>query len=90
MDNKNQPASPLMMQKIGDNEYRPSIPGDDKLWNTPMAGLTKREWFAGMALAGLSQNWDKGNHDIALNAVLIADEVMAALEKQPAPDTQNG
>lgn len=51
-------------------------------------GLTKREWFAGLAMAGIfaGRNWSKGASipdciDYARNAVELADALIAELEK---------
>ena len=54
---------------------------------TPVGGLTKREWYAGMALNGLLSHpdgWssaDEASHD----AVAFADALIAALKKDPPP-----
>ena len=46
-------------------------------------GLTKREYFAAMAMQGICShnlaNWSNG--DIVINAVDIADELLKQLEK---------
>lgn len=46
---KNQPAFPVLMQQVGDNEFRAHRPGDPLSYTRPMAGLTKREYFAAVA-----------------------------------------
>ena len=54
-----------------------------------VGGLTKREYFAAMAMQGLCLNtnamYEKGQHDaaIAARAVSIADYLLAELEKKP-------
>jgi hypothetical protein len=49
-------------------------------------GLTKREWFAGMALQGLCANSIPGNHHITENickeSVEMADQILKQLENQ--------
>lgn len=46
MNNADQPAYPVLMQQIGDSEYRAAKPGDPKEWSKPCAGLTKIEVLA--------------------------------------------
>lgn len=51
---------------------------------TPLSlGLTKREYFAGLAMQGIcAQSFnERKNKDIAENAVILADELLKALEK---------
>jgi hypothetical protein len=58
----------------------------------PMANeLTKREYFAGLAMQGICvnvgrnmHNWNKP-HDIALDAIRIADELLKQLEQKEEP-----
>ena len=48
-------------------------------------GLTKREYFAAMAMQGLANNWHRNDQDrqeCANRAVLIADELIKALNQQ--------
>jgi len=52
-------------------------------------GLTKREWFAGMAMQGFaadpkSNDWSVGSNMDA--AVIWADALIAALNKESADD----
>lgn len=55
------------------------------------AGLTKREYFAARIMQALISSW--GQHDVtdygelASDAVLAADKLLAELNKQPAPTT---
>ena len=46
-------------------------------------GLTKREWFAGMAMQGMAANPEWGASDIANYAVDQADTIIAKLNKAP-------
>lgn len=73
MDNKNLPAFPIVMQ--------PGTPDQESY-----PGMTKKEWFTGMALMGLCQDWSQQNSRIAEEAIRLADTVLAKLEIQPAPD----
>lgn len=54
MKNADKPISPCLMQKIGDTEYRANKYSDPKEFIVPCEGLTKREYFAAMAMQGLS------------------------------------
>jgi hypothetical protein len=56
------------------------IPG--KIDNTNRDGLTKREYFAAMAMQGLSSLMARKTHvDVARHAVDYADALLAELEK---------
>lgn len=49
------------------------------------SGLTKREYFAAMAMEGLIKlDSDCTQHEIALDAVAQADSLIAALNKESA------
>lgn len=52
-------------------------------------GLTKREYFAAMAMQGMASNCYKDHPDqhIAEFSVLLADALIEALNKTPAPST---
>ena len=75
MNNANKPAAPLSVASspMGDvvtsDYYEAGI------------GLTKREYFAGQALAGLSVDSDLRYEQVAEYAVKIADEVLKRLEE---------
>ncbi len=49
----------------------------------PVAGLTKREYFAGLAMQGLASSSEGDYHDgvVAKNAVRMADLLLKALAK---------
>jgi len=45
-------------------------------------GLTKREWFAGMAMQGLASRDDRHDlRNIAVDAVTLADNTLKMLEE---------
>lgn len=77
MDNKNFPAFPIVMR-----------PGTDE--QESFGGMTKREWFAGMALAGQLAHIDNAPtsdfEGAAKYCVKMVDALLAELEKQPASD----
>lgn len=53
----------------------------------PAFGVTKREYFAGLAMQGAlasDVNFNMDKYDIADQAVQHADALLAALEKEPA------
>jgi len=86
MKNSDQPISPCIMQKVGDNSYRLSKgDGDPKEWRVPMSGLNKREYFAAKAMQGLLSNpgqIDTTNFEwVAQNAVGYADAILEELDK---------
>jgi len=56
-----------------------SVPG----MSCTTAGLSKREWFAGMALTGLISQVNMPNELYAKMAVSIADEMLKRLEAAP-------
>ena len=74
MRNADMPAMPLSLN-----------PGEFAADGMNVDGLTKREYFAAMAMQGLIASW--GQHDvtdfgeIASDAVLAADALLAELEK---------
>ena len=89
MKNADKPINPVMMQQVGENKFRASKPSDPKEWNIPTEGLTKREYFAGLAMQGLiAGRWacpDNVPNDvitIVKEAVLHADELLKQLENK--------
>jgi len=50
MKNGDQPINYCMMQQVGDTSFRANRFNDPKEYNRPMIGLTKREYFAAMAM----------------------------------------
>jgi hypothetical protein len=75
MENKHQPAFPDPLR--GANQSFTNQAPE----NEPM-GLTKREYFAAMALQGLVQRVDRDKMNLAAQwAVKAADDLLAELEK---------
>ena len=74
MNNSDKPAYPLQLQE-GESIC--------KLGNAD--GLTKREYFAAMAMQGLCANSIAGSHNkpsnLAIDAVIYADALLKELEK---------
>ena len=56
MNNSEQPIYPCIYQQVGENTFRPSKDNDPKEYKTPMGGLTKREYYSGLAMQGLLAN----------------------------------
>lgn len=90
MKNADKPINPVMMQQVGENKFRASKPSDPKEWNIPTEGLTKREYFAGLAMQGLISSCDWNfttfNKDLidatSKNAIDLADELLKQLENE--------
>ena len=83
MKNADKPINPVMMQQVGENEFRASKPSDQKEWNIPTEGLTKREYFAGLAMQGILANSSLNNlkeETVAEISVLCADKLLENLE----------
>jgi hypothetical protein len=80
MENANEPINPCEIQGKQGFADRPTIP------NREVYGLTKREYFAGLAMQG----WISCQHDgftgdefsIATRAVRCADALLAELENK--------
>jgi hypothetical protein len=73
MENKHRSAFPRPKQVLGSGEDYHEIPASE--------GLTKREWFAGMALQGLlSATQYNEKHSAAKRAVETADAILKQLE----------
>ena len=71
MNNADKPASPLHPQLWGGEQGA-------------LAGLTKREYFAGLAMQGiLAGNWEHESplQEICSEAVIHADQLIVELEK---------
>lgn len=76
MKNGREPAFPFVIDDVSKNQYS-------------YCGLTKREYFAGLALQGLMRNayvYIDGNENcvkaIAVSALAHADELLSQLTKE--------
>lgn len=65
----------------------PTYPVRHDEWHNSFEGLTKIEWFAGQALAGLCANPNTSICDMVSYAVSIADEILDELERK---ENENG
>jgi len=75
MNNANKPAAPVSVAVGPAGDF---LTSDD--YGVGM-GLTKREYFAGQAIAGLSVDSDLRYEQVAEYAVNIADVVLKRLEE---------
>ena len=77
MNNADKPAMPTVYADMGHNGQR-EIYCDNY-------GLTKREYFAAMAMQGLCANSIAGSHNkpsnLAIDAVMYADALLKELDK---------
>ena len=87
MKNADKPIYPTTSQKINETEFfEYNLPNKEKQYS----GLTKREYFAGLAMQGLLALPDKGtfsSFDEAIEwiceaSVKFADELLKQLEKE--------
>ncbi|MEP7016331.1 MAG: hypothetical protein ABI925_12890 [Verrucomicrobiota bacterium] len=60
--------------------FTPAFPPDSG--NPNLVGLTKREYFGGLALQGMLANGGAGAGDTGLRAVRFADELIASLNEE--------
>ena len=79
MKNANEPISPCLIEGVQGYGNNPTIP------NRKVHGLTKREYFAGLAMQGLSSG-DKIYFDnitqLCSESINIADELLKQLENE--------
>lgn len=87
MDNKNQPISPQMFTRVGDgdNDFEPIKDGHKTGYERKFSGLTKREYFAGLAMQSYFGGEFTGQSGmpydtIAKNCVAMADALLKELE----------
>lgn len=82
MENGKQPIHPCTMQRIGENEYRLHRDNDPKEHRISVNGLTKREYFAAMAMQGIlaASLGVISAESLAKAAVGSADALLKALE----------
>jgi hypothetical protein len=60
------------------NSDAPAYPDN---WDAKLPGLTKREYFAAMAMQGLLANATMGTTFVAEDSVSVADALLKELEK---------
>ena len=90
MNNGKQPISPTMYTKFGDgaDDYQPLKDGQKTGWEVKFGGLTKREYFAGLAMQGTCGNQEflktlNGDPNLVAKACIeIADELLKQLENK--------
>ena len=77
MENGQEPIIPCIIKGRQGWGDKPTIP------NREVYGLTKREYFAGLAIQGLfSNNLNNGNiKDNVSDAIIIADELLKKLNE---------
>lgn len=84
MNNSKQPISPALYQRMGDGEddFSPAQPNQKNGYETMFGGLTKLEYFAGLAMQGFLVNNIKNSHpeDIAFEAIVQAEWLLKQLE----------
>ena len=86
MNNGKQPINPSMWTKYGEgaDDYQPLKDGQKTGWETKFGGLTKREHFAGLAMASFFGGEFIGQSgmpekEIAKRCVAMADALLAEL-----------
>lgn len=72
------PASPCLMQQIGEDSYRANKPSDPKEWNVPNGGIPIKLHIATQLMQGFISAW--GEHDVTDFSELAADSLKAADE----------
>ena len=99
MKNADKPIYPTLMQQVGDNEFEPTnlhpksqhrfVPE----YSIMTGGLSKKEYYAGLAMQGMlsnsgTSNYLKGNIDLLVPelvskfAIEYAEELLKQLEKK--------
>lgn len=87
MENGKQPINPTTYTRVGDgdNDFEPLVDGHRTGYERQFGGLTKREYFAALAMQGLCANSIAGSHHIpeklVADAICFADELLKQLEK---------
>ena len=83
MKNSDQPIHPCIMQQIGENDFRLSKDKDEKAYNIPVSGLTKREHFTVLIFASRIQGSfnHPTDHTMYELSTKDADELLKQLEK---------
>ena len=86
MKNADKPIYPTTSQKINKTEFfEYNLPNKEKQYS----GLTKREYFAGLALQGLMSSFTEnaangfyGTKEVVSTAIEYADELLKQLEEK--------
>ena len=84
MNNSKQPISPTMYTKTGEGEddCQPLKDGQKTGWEVKFGGLTKREYYAGLAMQGLISTINVHEYkDLAEYCVNAADALLERLNK---------
>ena len=85
MTHGNDPIVQTVYRQTGKDSYRPATEKEIKegIYLVHKEGLTKREYFAAMAMQGMTSNCYKDHPDqhIAESSVLLADALIEALNK---------
>lgn len=86
MENSKQPINPVQLQQVSADEYRGVRINDPKEYTKQFNGLTKREYFAGLAMQGIdfgdgSAYSDNQIKSACKTAIKFADELLKQLEK---------
>ena len=90
MENGKQSITPLSYSKFGEgkNDFHPLREGEQSVYATKFSGLTKREYFAGLAMQATDLEQyantygNKWAERVAADAVMMADALLEQLEKQ--------
>ena len=85
MNNGKQPISPTMYTKFGDgaDDYQPLKDGQKTGWEVKFGGLSKREYFAVLAMQGLlAANNGQTQKYLAKKAIELSDELLKQLENE--------
>lgn len=88
MNNADKPINPQNYNQCGDDEFEPLVDGKRTNYEKKMPGLTKREYFAGLAMQGFlanNQSTESFNFQgepkcIIEYAIQCADELLKQLE----------
>ena len=85
MNNGKQPISPTMYTKFGDgaDDYQPLKDGQKTGCEVKFGGLSKREYFAVLAMQGLlAANNGQTQKYLAKKAIELSDELLKQLENE--------
>lgn len=90
MENSKQPIVPITIRQIGDNEWRIASEKDINVNENlkRLTGLTKREYFAGLAMQGILAGKDidvkfsSGVGSVADMAISYANELLKQLGEE--------